>query len=324
MIGILTDPGVGGTFLTWSIHYLRGDCDYFLVEDDSYVPVTENPLTSNNAHNFTPNQPNRGPDNYLNKLYQIVTKLQDINSNGIVYLHQFAESGDTQTGIDYLSQVADKIILVSSKNLSMYHNSYYTRSGKWLDKLNNTSNPDIIYDATVEEFFANSNKIWQDLKLVDVWDKREFIALNFNFTKQDSIDYYFDCTLDHYRLEVVELFNLSSYIIDVFKYLDIPINEQRYSKWKTIYHEWQEIHRSRLLFSWYFPQIIDYTINGYSLDLARFNLDLVQEAAIQQHLIFNHNLNFKTWQLEKFTNTKHLHELLEINTHDISNYKHLH
>ena len=53
------------------------------------------------------------------------------------------------------------------------------------------------------------------------------------------------------------------------------------------------------------------------MDLEKFNLDLMQEAAIQRELIYNYSLNLKTWQLEKFTNTKQLHGLLEPNLHPI-------
>ena len=53
------------------------------------------------------------------------------------------------------------------------------------------------------------------------------------------------------------------------------------------------------------------------MDLEKFNLDLMQEAAIQRELIYNYSLNLKTWQLEKFTNTKQLHNLLEPNLHPI-------
>ena len=51
------------------------------------------------------------------------------------------------------------------------------------------------------------------------------------------------------------------------------------------------------------------------MDLERFNLDIFQEAAIQRELLYKHNLNLKIWQLEKFKNTKQLHNLLEPNIH---------
>ena len=53
------------------------------------------------------------------------------------------------------------------------------------------------------------------------------------------------------------------------------------------------------------------------MDLTRLKLDIIQEAFIQHELIYKHNLNLKTWQLEKFTNTQQLHNLLETNTHPL-------
>jgi hypothetical protein len=51
------------------------------------------------------------------------------------------------------------------------------------------------------------------------------------------------------------------------------------------------------------------------MDLNRFNLDIVQEAAIQHILLYKHSLSIKTWQLEKFNNTKQINALLEPNTY---------
>ena len=75
-----------------------------------------------------------------------------------------------------------------------------------------------------------------------------------------------------------------------------------------------------MLFVAYFDKIINYIIEGYELNLDKFNLDLVQEAAIQHELIYKHNLNLKTWQLTKFTNTRQLHNLLEPNIHPLTTY----
>ena len=53
------------------------------------------------------------------------------------------------------------------------------------------------------------------------------------------------------------------------------------------------------------------------MDLTRFDLDVIQEAFIQRELIYKHNLNLKTFQLEKFINTQQLHNLLEPNIHPL-------
>ena len=54
------------------------------------------------------------------------------------------------------------------------------------------------------------------------------------------------------------------------------------------------------------------------MDLESFELDIMQEAAIQRELIYKYNLNFKTWQLEKFQSTRQLHALLEPNIHSLN------
>ena len=90
-----------------------------------------------------------------------------------------------------------------------------------------------------------------------------------------------------------------------------------YQKWLLIYNQWKNVHKQKLMFVWYFDTIINNILQGIDFDLIRFNLDITQEATIQHFLIYKHNLNFKTWQLIKFTNTRQLHELLEPNIHPL-------
>ena len=318
MIAVLTDPAVGGTFVTWSIHYLRGDDRYFLVEDDNYHTITKNILTNKNAHNFIPNQPNRGKDRGLQKLYHMMNKLCDIDDQGVVYLHNFDDDVQTRSATEYVSSKIEKKILVSTKSLPLYHTNFSPRSAIWISATEYSNDPDVIFQSFNEKYFASSHKVWVDQGIFDtVWDKREFIALNFDFRKVAAIEDCFDCSVEHYRLNALELWNTESHVQDLFDYLQVPIDQHRLDSWRDVYRRWQQFHESRLLFAWYFDEIINYIINGYSLDLKRFNLDLVQEACIQSHLIYNHNLNLKTWQLEKFSNTKHLHNLLEPNFHNI-------
>ena len=59
--------------------------------------------------------------------------------------------------------------------------------------------------------------------------------------------------------------------------------------------------------------IIESILKNNYIDLTKFNLDIVQEATIQHELLYKHNLNLKTWQLEKFMDSKQLHSLLEPN-----------
>lgn len=320
MIGILTDPGIGGTFLTWSVYYLRGDKSYFLAEQNKQLDLTVDPFNGMNAHNFIPNQPNRGIDQGLEKLYNIVQMLMS-KSNEVIYLHNFDNNDDTKLGVDYLSVNANKLILLTGKKYPLYQCRYIPRSGgSWISQLEYSTDPDDIYKSFVNKFFADSYQKFQDLKLTNVWDQREFIALNFKPYKQSYIEDCFDHTTNHYVLDITEVYNIDTHIIFMFDYLNLKINNDRYSNWQQIYRKWQAVHHQPMLFSIYFDQIINSIINGYNLDLTRFNLDIVQEATIQYELIYKHNLNLKTWQLEKFTNTKQLHNLLEPNIHPITTY----
>jgi hypothetical protein len=62
-------------------------------------------------------------------------------------------------------------------------------------------------------------------------------------------------------------------------------------------------------------EIINLIIEGRPMDLKRFDLDVLQESVIQHFLLYKHNLNLKTFGLEKFENTLQLHNLLEPNVY---------
>ena len=106
-------------------------------------------------------------------------------------------------------------------------------------------------------------------------------------------------------------------VIKLFKYLELGIDLSRWDHWLEVYTKWKKIHYQRIRFVMYFDTIIQYILQGKSMDLESFDLDIVQESAIQHILIYNHNLNLKTWQLTKFLNTQQLHALLETNTHPL-------
>ena len=320
MIGIVTDPTVGGTFLTWSIHYLRGDTGYFLVEKETEIQLTDNPLTTVNAHGFIPNQPNRGPDQGLKKLYQMCNSLSKIGDDTIVYLHNFEDLQDTIDGVKYLSSATNKLILLTGKKYPLYRCKYRARSGVWISSDNYTHDSDLIYKHLVDRFFKESDQIFKNSKLNAIWDQREFIALNFDPYAQPFIEDHFDHTHNHYVLDIEELYHVENHIIYIFDYLGYSIDARRFDHWRQVYQQWRNFHQTGMMFSTYFDKIINYIINGYTMSLSKFQLDIMQEAVIQRELIYKHNLNLKTWQLEKFTNTKQLHDLLEPNIHPLKTH----
>lgn len=313
MIAVITDPAIGGTFLTWTIYYLSNRTQYFSVRNQCTIDLPDNPLTGKNAHNFIVNQPNN-----IQEFNDFLPRL--INKDECLYLHQLRDH--TQEAITELVKHTTKNIIVAlTRDQLLYLRTYIPRTNAqpaWTsDKL--ISDPDEIYKDFVNYFFKESSNHWQESDLNKVWDKREFIALNFDPYDHISIKEYVNSDTSFYYINPMDLWtNFDNSVLQLFDYLKIDLDHNRYQKWLLIYKQWQNTHKSRLMFVWYFNIIIENILIGNDFDLNRFNLDLVQEATIQHELIYKHNLNFKTWQLDKFCNTKQLHDLLEPNIHDLS------
>jgi len=326
IVAVLTDPGKGGNFLTWSLHYLAGHTHYFNTNTNNWNKLTNNPLTDVNAHNFQANQINE----YKN-LNSVLTKLLKCKTDDFhtIYMHNLKESVysneflDTKKSVTDILLVTDKIVVLSnqSKN-SLYEKSFHTRSARhsFVDStIQKISSQDQLEDF-VNYFFNDSINKWKELNLTNIWDQREFLALNLRHNTV-SIAPSIDLSINHYSIDCMELFNLGDKLMqDLFDYLKITIDNKRIASWNTIYSNWRKIHYNRLNFLWCFDKIIDYILNNYYMDLSRFNLDIIQEAFIQHELIYKHNLNLKTFQLEKFTDTQQLHSLLEPNIHPLGIY----
>lgn len=323
IIGILTDAGAGGTFLTWSLHYLAGHTSYFNSADNCWVEVVDNPITSSNSHNFKPNQPN----NYT-ELNQCLTRLKQCESDKFqtIYFHPFRETINqqldetTKAAATITPPVADRIILLTNqpKN-SLYFKSF--RSRVLINTLQdptkkNLSNQDQLTDF-INYYFKDDLAKWQELNLTEVWDIREFLALNLS-THEFSIADCFNLHLEHFDIDCLELFTSGESLMPaLFDFLETDMDPARFKKWTTVYQTWRQIHFNRLNFLWCFDKIINYILKGHYMDLTRFDLDIVQEAFIQHELLHKHQLGLKTWQLEKFNNTQQLHQLLETNIHSI-------
>lgn len=321
MIHVVTDPATGGTFLTWSIYYLSGHSEYFLSASNRWMPLSSNPLSKTNAHKFIPNQPNRifdcSPEQFLKFSDSLTSTPSD--TPHILYFHSFDREDTTQAAVNYSNNQASKLIVVDTADTNLYHCSYRKRAPQRVNEQTLTSDDFEIYQHFINKFFKGSKQRWDELGLDNTWDFREFLALNFRPFEVPHIYDHVDKTRDHYLIRGKELWtSMDLGIATVFEYLGIGIDQTRLENWQQIYNNWKSLHYQRLMFSTYFEDIVDGILNNYSIDLLRFDLDIEQEAAIQHALIYRHNLNLKTWQLEKFVNTTQLHNLLEPNIHPLS------
>ena len=320
IIGIVSDPLSGGTFLTWSLHYLAGHDESFNWRDNKYTPLIDNPITKLNAHGFYANQPLT-----LTESIDCFNQLSNTPTNlfHTIYLHNFknnlvfdTDTTDTKAGITKLQLSADRIILLYNSH-PLYHTKFETRTftHSLSDPTKINKNFDEQHQDFVDTFFNESKLIWERLGLTNTWDHREFLALNFRPYNTITVIPNVDLTKKHYSLDCFELFNnFDKTIVSLFDFLELTIDASRWAQWLTVYNQWKELHTDRILFVEYFDQIINSIINNYYMELSRFKLDIVREAAIQHVLLYKHGLTFKTWGLEKFpNNTQELHKLLEPN-----------
>jgi hypothetical protein len=219
-----------------------------------------------------------------------------------------------------LSHTKKIIVLTNQKSNSLYEKSYRSRmhsQKSWFDPTVFKIGDKEQFDNFIQYFFADSYQLWQQLGLTEIWDLREFLALNYT-PHTSSIAPLIDLGTEHYNLDCVEWFSTAdSFILDLCNYLEIIPSPARLDHWYKTYQSWRKHHYQRLNFLWSHDKIVDYIVTGKYMDLQRFDLDIYQEATIQHALIHKHNLNLKTFKLEKFKNTQQLHDLLEPNIHDL-------
>jgi len=321
MIIILSDAAVGGTFLTWSIHYLSGQSRYFLAQHNKWVDLPENPLTDRNAHGFDTSRP--GNIEQCNNILTNTSAMTDYTY--CQYFHPTARlSAESQDVVDILKSKANKtIVLTLHPYYKLYYVSYKRRGGPQISFFDPniilTSDDDIHWDR-IDYYYGQAKRDWGADNLINIWDHREFLALSASFRSTfPSILTFTDLQTDHYRLNSLDLWTMFEHNLEsLFQYLEIEMCTDRYPLWLDVYNQWKKIHVNRIMFCNYFDIIIEYIVSGVNFDLEKFGLDIMQEAAIQHALMYRHNLNLKTWQIIKFTNTRQLHELLEPCLHDLS------
>ena len=186
LISIIADVNKGGTFLTWTLHYLSGHETYFSCHDNENIELPVNVLTDVNAHGYKPNQPTTLAqfDEYFNSIRNIRT-----TSFHTFYFHRLktvpvvitSTCPDTTKAVTQIQSTIDKVILLYNQPThALYDINYQNRSIRY--KLNSTvavnRNDDEIHKDFIDTFFKESSLEWEKLGLTNTWDHREFLALN--------------------------------------------------------------------------------------------------------------------------------------------------
>ena len=166
-------------------------------------------------------------------------------------------------------------------------------------------------------FFSQSLEKWKDLSLDNVWDLREQMALNLRPFDLSRIEFVPDQHLSYLWINSIDLWTRTPQVIEkIMKYLQLPVGKEQWDQWLPVCLNWQKIQLDILEFCFNQPHIVKAIVNNWDYEI---DLTFEQEVIIQHCLIYQHGLNLKTWQLERFPcNTRDLHILLEPNTHQVS------
>lgn len=325
MHSIIFDKNLGGNFLDWSIFYLSGFKTHWNIEKSDFLPLSETPLTNINSHNHISNQINCEEDilfffDNVKNLENFSIIFHQVYSFDNIYGKYSWSKNLTSSIIEKVKALQNnKIILLKNTSPNILYNAVdIPRCGEHPHGPFKKIKPEghNVIDGFINHFFSENYEIWKNQNMENIWDKREFIALNFRpFDTEDRLENNQN-NFDYFPINDTNLWTSFDLTVpDLFEFMERSLCQQRFNKWKDIYSEWKRIHIQVLRFCWYFDEIIDAILNNRYINLEVFNLDLVQEATIQHKLMYDYGLNFKTWRLEKFIDTKQLHNLLEPNFH---------
>lgn len=326
---------LGCTFLDWSILFLSGCQNFYQTDLKQFVPVVSDPVTGLNAHRHQKNLCSgyRDTVKLLKQLKSISAEYKSCYPFPLNPGQACVELGISESQVsaawpavsqhilnDYRQLIAELandpdiqlIFVESSAELSLYNKLAQRAQDVFaFASLTNTypESPANKQDEIERLFFQSHSKEWQD----NIWDKRERRALDTCWFDYQHFD--IDYSLPMLRLHGLELMWLGeNALIKVMQYLDRPMVNTDH--WNIVYRKWQQIHTQTYDFVLNFDHIMKCIISGQSYPLTNLTFD--QEVLIQHCLIYQHNLNLKTWNLHKFTNTKQLHDLLEPNMHDLT------
>ena len=219
---------------------------------------------------------------------------------------------------EYIQQDSENLLNWAAVNLPVIFVDYYNND--YTSILYNDRFPLFLYQPVEDSvtlysdlFFPDNKKLFDD----NLWDKRERISLGIPYLF-DKLEYYtFDKSQKHLYYTSDDIWNdLPTIVYEMANFLSLTIDEDRFLNWMHIYSEWRLNHDP--FFARHLDRIVNAIVNNEYLSLQRFKLNLYKEALIQSKLIYDHNLNLKTWKLEKFPeNTQELHKLLEPNIHQV-------
>ena len=209
MILTIGPGGCGFTFLNWSIAYLRGD-NYYYTLSNHKIQVDINPINKYTAHNFKKDHLTPTDDRAILVL---------ASKKSIIYMIP-------KDDIDFKSLInlpGKKIIFDPSKFCPEQLTRHYTTV------------PHSPFSYIVEQLGKK-----YDVKQV----KKVLLDLSKNF----FLDYYrIPNSIDAVVIDYQDMFNnLDNKIVEIFNFLNVPINSDRWQLWNNIYQDYKLLNTDLL------------------------------------------------------------------------------
>ena len=324
---------IGISFLDWSLHWLSGNTEVYHWQH-GWQPLTSNPLTAQNAHRHVRNHVSgiTTTRQVIDRLMLVPAAFHTLYPVGPAVDQRARELGHDHTVIknnnkwqeiidmcdqeyaqvwrycDYMG--CDCVFVATEASNQVYH-------AHTLDRAQHA----VMFaeHAEPDTFLRMHELFFQDslAQATTTWDRRELLALNLQWHTTRLGHEHLDFSLPHHWINCRELWYHGAELLPrLMQQLDIKLDQSRYAHWLEVYQRWQQINYRFLQFQYELDHIIEATVKGWHYPL--LNLSFLQEVIIQHHLIYQHNLNIKNWQLERFPdNTQKLHQLLEINHHQL-------
>jgi len=340
MIFASTSPKeIGCTFVDWSLLYLTGKTSFYNVKYNQWLPLVDDPLTQLNAHGHKKNHPGglEKTKECINELLQqhadtsfyptYMPPLEAANRLGIP-ITDFNSPKQWKTISDYYNcdyqQTLNHIINSGVKlihfdvpndvnllfNISIRSNDYTISE----EPTSKQYTLDEIKSDFQKTFFRDSMHVWNQQNLINIWDERERLALCQLPFRRSHIQ--FSSTKEYLHFDCRSLWIYPEQtLLECIDFIGLTLVQERLDQWRTVAQKWQQKWQHNFNFILNYQKIVDHIICG---NWMKIDLTFDQEIVIQHCLIYQHNLNLKTWQLEKFpSNTQDLHKLLEPNIHTV-------
>lgn len=332
---------VGCTFVDWSILYLSGQSHYYNVNSQEIIDLPASPLTGVNAHLYRKNHPHG-----LVRCIETIQSLRQQNLPVTSFYPGPPVLAEVQKLLDYTNadlHDSNKLKEIFDYQYQEYHNmieyclqenlgviyiamdpsfAVFTTVPRGQERLSWSGDISTSPEAPLTEvhdiFFKQHDTFWYDNGLSDTWDLRERWALDMRPLEIAQPNNTNGFTAPHYWIDCRDLWYRGDQVIPaILEFLDLPLDKSRLQSWKDTYHVWRTVADKNIDFVVNLDHIVKSIVMGWYYQLP--DMTLYQEAVIQHCLIYQYNLNLKTWKLEKFpSDTQALHNLLEPNIHQLS------